>query len=77
MTLATLEPKFTALQSNALRPRPRLAWAWFGFRLLRGIRRRPSMDIPQPEWARVSRRAWRRHSALLTCLHEERKEGVR
>lgn len=28
-------------------------------------------EIPQPDWARVPRRAWRRHSALLTCIRDE------
>lgn len=32
----------------------------------------PPAVAPKPSWARVSRRAWRRHSALLTCLHEGR-----
>ncbi len=74
MIMATLEPKLNTVRSRALRNRPRFAWARFGFDLLCRLRR--PVDEPQPEWARVSRRTWRRHSALLTCLYEERNGGM-
>lgn len=41
--------------------------------VLRGLFAARPAHIPQPEWARVPPRAWRRQSALLTCLYEERR----
>ncbi len=54
---------------------PRAALGSWRERLEAGVcRLLASIRVPvKPAWARVPDRAWRRHGALIACLHEQRR----
>ena len=64
--MSTLSQSFVAQSS----PRVSRLSSW-----LRGVVTRPRAAIPtKPEWVNLPDRVWRRNSALIMSLHEDRSD---